>query len=112
MSARHLEVQLRYSTAKGHVTVLLVHVDGAGPGIVAQENSEVLQVASLLLEDLAGREDLTLDAANLVLALEVIPELGTSEDLIAVENAHAVERGARVLLSGKLATDDVELSNL
>jgi len=96
MTTAHLHVKLRDGTAKSHVTVLFIHVDCASSGIVAEENTKVLHVSGFLFVDLAGGDDLSLYAADLVLALHVIPELGTGENLIPRENADAVQSGLRV----------------
>jgi hypothetical protein len=112
MASTHLHVELRDGTAEGHVTVLLVHVDGAGTGVVSHEDAEVLHAAGLLLGDLGGVDDLALYAADLVLALHVVPELGPGEDFIPGENADAVERGLRHFVARQLPAHDIELTNL
>ena len=93
MATRHLHVHLGDGTAEGNISVLLVHVDGISAGKVAQEDAVVADGADLLLEDLGRGDDLTLDLANLVLSLHVVPELGASKNGIAGENTHAVKLG-------------------
>ena len=112
VSSTHLEVELGDSTAESHVMVLFVHVDGAGPGVIAQEDAKVLHAAGLLLLDLAGVNDLSLYAADLMLTLHVVPELGPGEDGVTGENAHSEELGVSLFLSWEGSSDDVELSNL
>ena len=75
MSTGHLHVHLGDGTAEGHVSVLLVHVDGISTGEVTEDDTVVADSASLLLKDLAGGDDFTLNLADLVLSLHVIPEL-------------------------------------
>ena len=108
----HLHVHLGDGTAERHVSVLLVHVDGIGAGEIAEEDTVVSDGTSLLLENLGGGDDLTLDLADLVLSLHLVPELGASEDGIAGKDAHTEKLGVLVRLSDKSATDDVELSQL
>mgnify|MGYP007086836995 FL=1 len=74
MSTGHLHVHLGDGTAERHVSVLLVHVDGISTGEVTEDDTVVADSASLLLEDLAGGDDFTLNLADLVLSLHVIPE--------------------------------------
>jgi hypothetical protein len=112
MASGHLKVELRDGTAEGHVTVLLVHVDGAGSGVVSQEDAEVLHAAGLLLGDLGGGDDLSLYAADLVLTLHVVPELGTGKDFIPGENADAVEDGLWHTVARQLSADNIELTHL
>jgi hypothetical protein len=112
VTTAHLEVKLGDGAAESHVTVLLVHVDGAGPGVVSHEDAEVLHAAGLLLGDLASGDDLALYAADLVLALHVVPELGPGEDFIPGENADAIEGGLRRLVARQLPADNIELTHL
>jgi len=83
MATGHLHVHLGDGTAERDVSVLLVHVDGICTSQVTEEDAVVADSTGLLLEDLGGGDDLTLDLADLVLALHVVPELGASEDSIA-----------------------------
>ena len=75
MSTGHLHVHLADGSAEGHVSVLLVHVDRVSTGKVTQNDAIVPDCARLLLEDFTGRDDFTLNLANLMLSFHVIPEL-------------------------------------
>jgi len=112
MSSGHLHVHLGDGTAKGSVSVLLVHVDGTSTGQVSKNDSVVSDNASLLLEDFAGGDDLSLDLSNLVLSLHVIPELGSGEDGVRGEHTHSVKLGLGSLLRGVSSSDNVKLSDL
>ena len=59
VATSHLHVHLRHGTAKGDVSVLLVHVDGIGTGQVSEDDAVVSDGTGLLLENLAGADDLT-----------------------------------------------------
>lgn len=48
----HVLVESLDSVGAGHLTVLLVHVVGAGPGVVADPDTEVLDLLGTLLGDL------------------------------------------------------------
>ena len=95
MAAGHLGVHLGHSAAKGDVTVLFVHVDSEGTGQVAQNNTVVLDAVSVLFVDFRSRNDFTLDLADLVLALHVVPELGASKHGITSKDADSVKLGLR-----------------
>lgn len=112
MATSHLHVHLGNGTTEGDVSVLLVHVDGIGTGQVSEHNAVVTDSTGLLLENLAGRDDFTLNLADLVLALHVVPVLGAGEDGVALENAHAVQGRVRDLVSGQGSSHDVKLSQL
>lgn len=112
VTTAHLQVHLLNSAAESDVAVLLVHVDGTRARQVAQVDAVVLDASRLLLENLAGGDDLTLNLTHLVLSLHVVPELGTSQHWVASENTHAVESRVRDLCADKLTANHVKLSNL
>ena len=112
MSSGHFLVHLGDSSAKGVVSVLLVHVDCTSSGQVTEEDSVVPDASGFLLEDLAGGDDLSLDLSDLVLTLHVIPELGTSNDWVAFKHSHSVQSWVWVSFAGQGTAHDVELSNL
>lgn len=97
MSSSHLQVHLGNCTIEGAVSVLLVHVDGTSSSQISQENSVVSDASSLLFEDLAGGDDLSLNLSNLVLALHVIPEFGTSQYGVTLKHTHSVKSWVRSL---------------
>ena len=109
MLTSEVDVKLTNGAAEGVGSVFLVHVDGVGTGQVSEVDAVVLDVVGILLEDLAGGDDLALDLADLVLALHVVPELRPGEDGVTGEHAHSEELGVRVLLCGKGSAYDVEL---
>ena len=112
MSAGHLHVHLADSSAEGHVSVLLVHVNSIGTGEVTKDDAIVPDCARLLLEDLACGDDFTLNLADLMLSLHMIPELGASENSVSLEHSHSVELRVGVLLSSKSSSHNKELSHL
>ena len=112
MTTGHLHVHLGDGTAEGNISVLLVHVNGTSAGQVTKNDTVVSDGTTLSLEDLRGGDDLTLDLADLVLSLHVVPELGPGENGVSVEHSHAVELGLWVLGRWERTTHDVELSTL
>ena len=91
VTSTHLHVHLGDGTAEGGVSVFLVHVDGVSTGVVSEENTVVLEGSGLLLVDLGGGDDLTLDSSDLVLSLHVVPVLGSGEDFVRGEDSESVE---------------------
>ena len=112
MSTGHLHVHLADGSAEGHVSVLLVHVNSIGTGEVTKNDAIVPDCARLLLEDFACGDDFTLNLANLMLSLHVIPELGASENSVLLEHSHSVEFRIGGLLSSKSSSHNEELSHL
>lgn len=107
-----VDVKLGNGAVKSVCAVLLVHVDGVRAGLVSENNAVVLDVIGILLEDLACGNDFTLDLADLVLALHVVPELGAGENGVTSEDAHSEKLGVRILFAGEGSADHVELSDL
>jgi hypothetical protein len=70
-----VNVKLRDSTGESVCSVFFVHVDGVSASLVSENNAVVFDVIGILLKDLACGNDFTLDLADLVLTLHVIPEL-------------------------------------
>lgn len=52
MTSGHVLVEGIDGIGTGHLTVLLVHVVGAGAGVVSDPNTEVLDLLGTLLVDL------------------------------------------------------------
>ena len=91
VTTTHFHVELGDGSAEGHVSEFLVHVNGGGTGVVSEEDAVVSHDTGSLLEDLAGRDDLSLDSSDLVLSLHVVPVLGSGKDLVSGEDADSVE---------------------
>lgn len=112
MSATHFHVHLGHCSVQSRVSVFFVHVHGHSSGQVSEEDSVVLDSVSFFLEDLASRNDLTLDLSNLVLSLHEVPELGSGKNGVSGEHTHSVKSRLGGFLSGQSSTDDKELSHL
>lgn len=112
MATSQVDVKLAHSAAKGVRSEFLVHVDGISAGQVSEEDSEVLDAASVLLEDFRGGDDLALNSADLVLTLHEVPETGSSTDGVWSEHTHSVELWGGDSLSWESSADNVELSDL
>jgi len=79
VTTRHLQVHLGDSSAERRVSVLLVHVHSTSAGEVTENDTVVSDGSGLLLKNLAGGDDLTLNLSDLVLPLHMVPELGPGE---------------------------------
>lgn len=75
MIACHFHMKLANCTIERHITILLVHVVDAGPGLVAEDDAESFHVVRSALIDLIHRENLTLGTFGLQLLPQMIPEL-------------------------------------
>ncbi len=75
MLAGKVDIKLGNGAVESVSSVLLVNVDDVSAGLISENNAVVLDVIGILLEDLACGDDFTLDLADLVLTLHVVPEL-------------------------------------
>jgi len=108
-----VDVELADCTIKSVGSVLFVHVYDVSASLVSEENAVVLDVVGILFEDFACGNNLTLDLADLVLTLHVVPKLGTSNNRVTCEDTHSEKLRVGVLFwDGQRSTNDVELSNL
>lgn len=112
MLAGELHVELTDGAAESVRSEFLVHVDGISAGQVSEEDAEVLDAGSVLLEDLGGGDDLTLDLADLVLSLHEVPELRPGTNLILGKDAHSVKLGLGNLLGRESSANNVKLLDL
>ena len=112
MTTGHLHVHLGDSSAEGHVSVLLVHVNGTSTGEVTEDNTVVSDGTNLLLEDLAGGDDLALNLTDLVLSLHEVPELGSGENGVSGEHTHSVKRGIGGISRSEGSSDNEKLSQI
>jgi hypothetical protein len=122
MSGSHILVERIDGIGSRHLSVLLVHVVGAGAGIVADPDAKVLDLFGALLVNLGLsitcmphlNIPYLVDAHNLTVCLldlaelgEEIPESGFGNDIVGCENTHAVELGSWVGLTWEVAADDL-----
>jgi len=112
MSAAHFDIHLRHGVVEGGCSVLLVHVDLAGTGLVSENNAVVFDAVLFSWMDFARGHDLTHVLSHLVLTLHVVPEFGTSQNLVACEHSHFVKLRVGVFLTGESSADDIVLSDL
>ena len=105
MSTGHVVVHLSDGTSQSEVSVLLVHIVSTASASVAQPDGEVLHLSRGLVEDLSVIEHLTNGSLGLGEGLHIVPELGLGNDLVASEDLHSEDLGARVLGGGGSTTD-------
>ena len=110
----------------GQLAVLLVHVVGAGPRIVADPDAEVLDLERPLLGDLRrvlnqtarsipkdsstyhpDADDLARRLLDLLQTAQKVPVPRLGDRLVGSEDRHAVEAGGRVRLGGQMPPDDI-----
>lgn len=74
VTSSHILVQRLNRIGSCHLSVLLVHVVGARPGVVADPDTEVLDLEGALLVDLVESNDLTVGLLDLAQFHQEIPE--------------------------------------
>lgn len=102
----HIVVHLCDGLRAGEATELLVHVVGARARVVAKPDTEVLHLERLLLLDLVHRDNLTGGLLHLTEHAHEVPEARLRDRLVLREDAHAVQRGDRLLLGRQVPADD------
>ena len=90
--------------------VLAVHVVGAGPGVVAQPDAEVLNLQRLPLLDLLHGHDLARGLLELPQLPQEVPEAGLGHDGVRSEDPHSVERSLGLVLRWHFATNHAKFS--
>jgi hypothetical protein len=113
----------------GHLTVLLVHVVSARARVVADPDTEVLDLLGALLGDLkyisacsilpSGRvrgvfathlvqgDDLAVGLLDLAELAKEVPEPRLGDNIVGRKDTHAVDLWGRVGLAGEVAADDL-----
>lgn len=121
----HILVESLNSICSRHLTVLLVHVVGAGTRIVTDPDTEVLDLERALLVDLENyvnyvpnisrmnltyhvqADDLTVGLLDLAELHQEVPEAGLGDHSVRRKYAHAVQLWRWVCLGGQMAADDL-----
>lgn len=113
MFSCQVNVELTDCTIKSVGSVLFVHVYDVSASLVSEENAVVLDVVGILFKNFACGNDFTLNLADLVLTLHVVPKLGSSNNGVTCENTHSEKLRVGVLFwDWQCSANDVELSNL
>ena len=127
VASSHVLVKSLNGLGPAHLTELLVHVVGAGAGVVAEPDTEVLDLEGALLVDLirmstlcssfigavetyhVEADDLTVGLLDLAELGQEVPEPRLSHDSVGRKDAHAVQLGRGVGLGGQMTPDDLVL---
>lgn len=112
VAASHLVVELRDGASEGQVAELTVHVVGAGPGVVAEPDTVVLDDTRVLLNNLDAVKDLASRLLHLTELVKVVPELGFRDDGVRGENDHTVGLRVGLVIRWHFAADDLVLAQL
>lgn len=107
MSSRHILIQRLDGIRPAHLAILLVHIVGARPGIVADPDAEVLDLEGPLLVDDVQRDDLAVGLLDLAQLHQEVPEAGFGHDSVRRKDPHAVEFRGWVRLGGEVAPDNL-----
>ena len=102
-------VHLVDSSVHGDVSVLLEHVVVSSSRQDSEPNTVVLDNGRVLLEDLVDGNDLSVRLLNSFQALDEIPKLRSSANLIGCPHLHAKQGRLRVALRRQVAPNDLIL---
>lgn len=109
VAGSHVLVQGVDSGGSRQLTVLLVHVVGTRAGVVADPDTEVLDLQGVLLVDLVERDNLAVGLLDLLELGQEVPEAGLGNDVVGGEDTHAVELRGGDGLGGEEAPNDLVL---
>lgn len=109
VAGSHVLVESLNSLGTAHLTELLVHVVGTGARVVADPDTEVLDLQVTLLGDDIEADDLTVGLLDLTELGQEVPEPGLGHDSVRRKDAHAVKLGRGVSLGGQMTPDDLVL---
>ncbi len=107
MPTRHILIHSLHRITSRHLTVLLVHVVRARTGVVADPDTEVLDLLWLLLLDLVQTDNFSIGLLDFAEFGEEVPESGLGYDIVGGEDAHAIEFGGRVAVGWQMAANDL-----
>jgi len=108
----HVSIALRDGASGGEITVLAIHVVGAGARVVTQPDSEVFHRRRFLLVDLLARHNFAVSLFDLLETVEVIPEPGLGDNSVGGEDAHPEERRDAQLFGRELTSNDAVLDQV
>lgn len=112
VTGSHIAVALGDGGSDSQVTVLAVHVVGAGTRIVTQPDAKVLDLQRGPLGDLLAGHDLSGGLLELVQLAQEVPETGLGHNVVWGEDPHFVQGGVGLLVGGQLAANDLEFLEL
>jgi hypothetical protein len=129
VTGSHILVESVDGGNAGHLTVLLVHVVGAGARVVADPDTEVLDLLGALLGDLGcisacsvfpsahvgcvfathlvQGDDLAVRLLDLAELAEEVPEPRLGDNIVGRKDTHAVDLWGGVGLAREVAADDL-----
>lgn len=108
VASSHVLVEGLDGIRTSELTELLVHVVGAGARVIAEPDAEVLDLQGLLLVDNVDTDNLARGLLDLLELTQEVPEPRLGHNFVGREDAHAVDLGAGISLSGEVAADDLE----
>jgi hypothetical protein len=103
----HILIQRIHRLRPRHLPILFVHIVRATARIVADPDTEVLDLEGTLLVHHVERDDFTVGFLDLAQLHEEVPEAGFGDDIVGCEDAHAVEFGCWVGVSGEVPAYDL-----
>ena len=111
MTTSHFIVELRDGAREGDVSKLAVHVVSTTSRRVTQPNAVILDCAGTLFHQLHHIENFTSSLFHLVKLVQVIPKLGSGNDLVGRKDNHAVGLRIGVFFGGGMAAHHLVLTH-
>lgn len=109
VTSSHVLVEGLNGLSPAHLAELLVHVVGAGARVVAEPDTEVLDLERALLIDHVQADDLAIGLLDLPELSKEVPEPRLGHNGVGREDAHAVQLGRGVGLGGQVTPDNLVL---
>jgi hypothetical protein len=107
VSCSHVLVQGLNSGGAGKVTVLFVHIVGAGAGVVSNPDTKVLDFGRAFLGNDLHADNLTCGLLDLSELLHEVPVSGFGDNAVGCKDLETVELGSRISLGWQVAANDL-----
>lgn len=100
VATRHLRVELVNGASESQVTILAVHVVGAGAGVIFEPDGVILDDAGVAFNKLVDVQNLARGLLHFVHLVQKVPEAGLGHYFVWRKDLHPKHRGVGVSLSG------------
>jgi len=107
MPGSHVLVEALDGICTRELAVLLVHVMCTRTRVVANPDTEVLDLQGLLFVNNINTNDFTIGLFDLLQLSEEVPEPRLCDDVVRRKDAHTVDFGSGLGLRGQMTPDDL-----
>lgn len=109
VTGSHLGVELVNGSGQRRIAELFVHIMSTTATVVSEPHTVILNIRSLLLEDLVDSKNLSSGLLQLVDLMKEIPKSGFRSDGIRGEHSHSVNFGIRILLRWDFTSNNLKI---